>query len=39
MIYSKIYHKNKKDDTYFPNNDISDGQIDTILKDSKLIEN
>ena len=38
-LFEDVSIRIKKDGIYFPNNDISDKQIDKILKDSKLIEN
>ena len=38
-LFEDISIRIKKDGTYFPNNDISDEQIDKILKDPKLSEN
>ena len=38
-LFEDVSIRIKKDGIYFPNNDISNKQIDKILKDSKLIEN
>ena len=38
-LFEDISIRIKKDGTYFPNNDITDEQIDKILNDPQLIEN